>query len=547
MSSTNQQTRPQRGAGAPAGANSLDEAKAGIPRNVLFNWLNYGILILITFLITPLVVHGLGNTAYGVWGLIGQLLGYSSLLDFGVRIAVTRYVARHLALAQAREINKVLTTSLVFSCFSAALALGGGVVGAYLLPRLFAIPAELLLQAQLSCIVVAAGIAVTFPGSVFHGCVTATSRYDLLSIRNISTNVTRALLLWFFLRRGYGLLAVATISTGTLYLGYGLDFLLARRLLPYVRLRREFFDVVTLRSLVTFSVYVFVLSVSWRLIFMTDNVVVGFVLGPVAVAFYTVGLQVADMLRDSLSNITALYAPLASQMDALKQKDSLRRLFLGGARLGLVYVLAGVVGLTVLGPRFLGFWLGESFADRSGPILILLATETAFYTLGLTCSQVLYGMNRHKVNAWLSLGNATANFVLSTIMIRWWGAVGVAWGTLIPAFVVEAIILPVYTASVLHISPLRFYKSVVMRPLAAAAPYGLWLWFWRAQGLVHGYGSLALVVGSGLALYALLAWKLSLDDQDRIFARKVLMSLKAMAPGTDPTGEAPRGESSPTG
>jgi len=542
MSSTNQQAVAQQRAGAPKGAGSLDEAKAGIPRNVLFNWLNYGILILITFLITPLVVHGLGNTAYGVWGLIGQLLGYSSLLDFGVRIAVTRFVARHLALAQAREINKVLTTSLIFTCFSAALALVGGVVGAYLLPRLFAIPSELLFQARLSCMVVAAGIAVTFPGSVFHGCVTATSRYDLLSIRNISTNVTRALLLWFFLRRGYGLLAVATISTGTLYLGYGLDFLLARRLLPYVRLRREFFDVSTLRSLVTFSVYVFVLSVSWRLIFMTDNVVVGFVLGPVAVTFYTVGLQVADMLRDSLSNITALYAPLASQMDALKQKDSLRRLFLGGARMGLLYVLAGVVGLTVLGPRFLGFWLGESFVDRSGPILILLAIETAFYTLALTCSQVLYGMNRHKVNAWLSLSNATANFVLSTILIRWWGAVGVAWGTLIPAFIVEAIILPVYTASILRISLARFYRSVVLRPLIAAAPYGLWLWFCRRQGLVHGYGSLALIIGTGLALYALVAWKFSLDSEDRAFARKALGRLKSIILTMRPAWGATRGE-----
>jgi O-antigen/teichoic acid export membrane protein len=517
---------PQTARGATT---SVDDAKARIPRNVLFNWLNYGTLILIAFLITPLVVHGLGNVAYGVWGLIGQLLGYSFLLDFGVRIAVMRYVARHLALAQAEEINKVLTTGLVVTSFSAALALGGGVVGAYLLPRLFAIPAELLFQARLSCVVVAAGIAVTFPGSVFHGCVTASSRYDLLSIRNILTNVTQAVFLWSFLRRGYGLLAVATISTGTLYLGYGLDFLLARRLLPSIRLRREFFDVPTLRALVTFSVYVFVLSVSARLIFMTDNVVVGFVLGPVAVTFYAVGLQLADMLRDSLSNITALYAPLASQMDALKQKDSLRRLFLGGARIGLLYVLAGVVGLTVLGPRFLGFWLGESFVDRSGPILILLATETAFYAVALTCSQVLYGMNRHKVNAWLSLGNATVNLVLSTILIRWWGAVGVAWGTLIPAFVVEGVLLPLYTAWMLRVSPVRFYSSVVLRPLIAAAPYGLWLWFWRSQGVVRGYASLALIIASGLALYALVAWKFSLDSEDRAFARKALGRLKSMA------------------
>lgn len=36
---------------------------------------------------------------------------------------------------------------------------------------------------------------------------------------------------------------------------------------------------------------------------------------------------------------------------------------------------------------------------------------------------------------------------------------------------------------------------------------------------------------SGLALYDLLAWNLSLDNQDRIFARKALMSLKTMDPG----------------
>jgi hypothetical protein len=61
---------------------------------------------------------------------------------------------------------------------------------------------------------------------------------------------------------------------------------------------------------------------------------------------------------------------------------------------------------------------------------------------------------------------------------------------------------------------MELHRSVVMRPLAAAVPYSLWLWFWRAKGLIRGYGSLALMGGSGLALFALLAWNLSLDNQD---------------------------------
>jgi len=526
---------------------SLRDAKARIPRNVLSNWASYAVNLPITFLILPLVVHRLGSTAYGIWGIIGQVMGYSFLLDLGIRIAVTRYVARHVALDEPRVVNTVLTTGLAFSLIPASLVLVGGVAGAHILPRLFPIPPELVWDARLSFFIVATGVALSFPGSLFNGCVAAVSRYDLLSIRYVIPNIIKALLLWYFLVRGYGLVTVALVGLVAISTGYTLDYVFARSQFPSLSIRREFFNISTLRTLMNFSVYAFILSVSWRMLFMTDSIVVGFVLGPVAVTFYSVGMNLVSLLRESIGNIANLYSPLASQMDAVSQEDSLRRLFTSGSRIALLYVLAGVVSLTVLGPRFLGFWLGESFIGRTGPVVILLAIEAGFYTLCYTCGQVLYGMNRHKVNAWLSLGNATANLTLSTIMVRWWGAVGVAWGTIIPAFVIEAIIVPVYTASLLNVSPGLFYKSVVLRPLIAAAPYGLWLWFWRAQGLVHGYGSLALVVGSGLALYALLAWTLSLDDQDRIFARKVLMSLKAMAPGTERTEEAPGGESSPTG
>jgi hypothetical protein len=123
---------------------------------------------------------------------------------------------------------------------------------------------------------------------------------------------------------------------------------------------------------------------------------------------------------------------------------------------------------------------------------------------------------------------AAVNFSLSSILIRRFGPLGVALGTLIPAIVVEAVLLPIYTSYVLDVSVRRFYLSAVLRPVAAAGPYAVWLWFCRAQGLVRGYGSLALVIGAGLVLYAVLAWKLGLDNEDRTFIRGVLAGMKAM-------------------
>ncbi len=121
-----------------------------------------------------------------------------------------------------------------------------------------------------------------------------------------------------------------------------------------------------LKTLVNFSVYAFIISVAYRLIFMTDNIVVGFVLGPVAIAFYSVGMQLPGILRDSLGNITMIYAPLAYQMDALEQRDSLRRLFLTGSRIALLYVLPGVLGVVFVGPHFLGLWMGGTSSGARG-------------------------------------------------------------------------------------------------------------------------------------------------------------------------------------
>jgi O-antigen/teichoic acid export membrane protein len=512
-------------ASVPEPPNALESAKARIPRNVLCNLCAYGVNLVVGLIIAPLVVHGLGTSAYGVWALIGDMIGYSTLLDLGIRIAVSRYISWHHARGQTREINSILTTGLAFAFVSATILLAGGVVLAMNLTHFFAIPPDLVHSARIAVLLVAAGVAISFPGSLFTGCVTAVSRYDLLSIRNSAWVVCRAVLLWIVLRHGGGIVAVASASLVVACFGYLLDLIFARRILRNLSLGRQYFDLGTLKILVHFSIYAFILSISWRLLFMTDTLVVGFVLGPAVVTFYAVVTGLTTVLRDSLGTVATLYSPLASQMDALGQRKSLQRLFLVGSRVGFAYVVTGVVALVILGPHFLGLWMGPAFILRSGPILRLLAIEVSFYALSFTCGQVLYGMNKHRVNAWVSLSNAAVNFTLSTILIRHWGPVGVAWGTVIPAFVVEVLVLPLYTARLVRVSPVRFYVSSVLKPIAAAAPYALWLWFALSHAMVGGYISLAVVAAAGVALYAAMLWIIGLGNEEKELLSRWLRGL----------------------
>jgi len=64
-------------------------------------------------MLSPFLIHTLGDTRYGVWSVVSALTGYMSLLDLGISSAVAKYVAKHKALNDYKAINVVIGSSLV--------------------------------------------------------------------------------------------------------------------------------------------------------------------------------------------------------------------------------------------------------------------------------------------------------------------------------------------------------------------------------------------------------------------------------------------------
>ena len=69
----------------------------GVLWSTVANWMAFAVAAVVSFMLSPFIVHRLGNSAYGTWVLLGSFVGYLGLLDFGVRGAVTRYVANQHA------------------------------------------------------------------------------------------------------------------------------------------------------------------------------------------------------------------------------------------------------------------------------------------------------------------------------------------------------------------------------------------------------------------------------------------------------------------
>src|SRR4051794_10659667 len=114
--------------------------KTLILKNVSSNWLALAVNILIGIVLSPFILHHLGDTALGIWVLIFSITGYYGLFDLGIRSSVIRYVSKFSASHETEDLAKVINTSLfIYSCIGVLSLLITLVVSVYI-DRVFRVP-----------------------------------------------------------------------------------------------------------------------------------------------------------------------------------------------------------------------------------------------------------------------------------------------------------------------------------------------------------------------------------------------------------------------
>src|SRR5262249_16133486 len=76
---------------------------------------NYGAKLItlgIWFFLTPFILHQLGPTGYGIWILVGSVVAYGALLNFGMTGAIVKYIAEHRAKGESEQAQSLVATAL---------------------------------------------------------------------------------------------------------------------------------------------------------------------------------------------------------------------------------------------------------------------------------------------------------------------------------------------------------------------------------------------------------------------------------------------------
>ncbi len=434
--------------------------------NLLASWGDHAIGVLIGFFLMPFVLNTIGDDQYGLWLFICSIAGYSGLLNLGFAETISRFVAHHSAKDENDEINRVASVvgAIYIGIGFFVMALSG--VVAFLLPYFSNLGDNSVFEVRSVVVLLGANVAIGILGSVFGGVIVGLQRMDVeRGIRSISGIVRLALTVWL-LKKEHGLMTLAGVFLATTLvenIGYAL---IVFRLMPRLRLGWRYLNTKTLRQCLGFSLFALLDGISSKLIDATDTVVIGLAFGTRAIVPYYIGLRLVQFITQPLQLIGSIVMPRGAELGAGAHNDRLRVLVEKGLGLAFLLTAAFWIGAYFFGDSVIQAWVGRSYGESHQIMLVLLGAQVVATPMRVLRG-VLFGMGEVRTPALLYFTEACINVVLSLLLMKPLGVLGVALGTAIPIVVVELGVLLPFALRRLQFPMAGFLRSVAMPQLPA--------------------------------------------------------------------------------
>jgi len=475
--------------------------KGQIIKNISSNWFSLGINVVTGIIVSPFIVHRLGDTANGIWVLIFSVTGYYGLFDLGIRSSVVRYVSKFTATGEDEELAKVVNTSLFsYSCIGLA-ALLLTLILAFNVDHIFRkVPADMLPTARLLLLMVGASVAVNFPLGVFGGFLEGLQRFYILSWTNIVSTVARTVLIFVLLGRGYGLVMLAFITIILPLIAAIVRAAIALHLRP-VPIRLHYVEKGTFRRIANYSGSTFLIMVAGRLKFKSDEVVIGTMLSAAAITYFSIGNRIVDYAGQVVTTLAQVFVPMSSQSDAKGDINRLRKIFVVGNRVCALIIFPICATLLILGRSVIEVWMGKRYVAASYPVLVVMIIACTLWWSQSASGRVLFGMSKHGTWAKITLMEGVANLILSIALIPRFGIVGDAVGTAIPLALSTIYFMPRHVSRLLGIRVWTYLREAYVLPFLLTIPLATTFLLLKQWFIPHNYRQLGLQFLIGAAVY----------------------------------------------
>lgn len=508
-------------------------------KNVIASLLSYGTNVVIAFFLSPYILRRLGDAQYGVWALFGEMLTYYGLLDFGVRSALSYYAGQALASHRNEDLRRHLSTAFYSLTIIAVVAFVSttGLLIAFRnhLGDAAISPDEVVASASFFLFIFCLGL----PFETFSAVLVGNVRLYLVNVSEIAARVLSTALMFVVLSWKPSLIALAVTQLAAKTVYWALLAYFSRKYVPDARISIRLATWSSLRQLVSYGGQNFFLQTSVLLLTRKDIILITAFWGVAFVPLYAFARILVQNITFACQAVTQPLRPNLLLYWTRGEKDKAYEVYYTGARYSSFVAGMLVAFVAAYSSDILRLWVGRRFVEgdilfRSDIVLLLLLFANLPRLLHSISWQFLFATNTQRGLTILLMCEAVVNIVLSLLLVKPYGLVGLGIASLIPMVLSHLINVPLLIRKSVGASFRRYVTDGVARPLAGSVVIfllGVWLRFsfpvvgWTELFLQGGIlASLALLFGVAVVATPL--------DRERLVnkLRRVPAAVRAVTP-----------------
>ena len=395
--------------------------------NLVQSILDYSAKLIVGLVVVPILVTGLGRNLFGVWEMLGRLVGYMESTDGrptqALRLVVSNQQSQTDDGAKRRLVGSAL---VVWLCFLPLWIFAGAVL-IWLAPAITKVAPALHSTVRLACGLMMAAILVaglaSLPESVLRGMNLGYKRMGLQAGLSLAGGALLAGAIYV----GLGLPGVAGAGIALAGLTGACFFIVVRRQVPWFGVERP--RRAEVATLLTMSLWIASGDLVAKLLLASDVLVLGMVLSAGSVTTYVLTGYAARLAVNLYS--LAADAAMPGLAGIIGARSYARAALLRRELLAITGVFTAVAGATILlwNRSFVHLWVGgENYAGTwTNLLLVLVAVQTAFIRCDAYLIDAALQPGR-RVKVSLVAAVATLTF---TVLLTWQaGMVGLCLGIL---------------------------------------------------------------------------------------------------------------------
>jgi len=325
----------------------------------------------VLFVVYPIYINNLGTEIFGVWVMVGVIIGWSQIGSLGIPQTIMKFAAGAAAKGNKKELIEYVSSSLTVILFSGIMILFLLFIVKDTIVNIFQVPLTIKLSMPLYVILAGLIVVVSFIAQTINGILSGIGRMDIANINDITGKIIGSIVSVALILKGYGIFGLLIGSMSECVIILVVASIISILSLGFNPYNIKFIKKGRIKETVFFGGTLSISSLFAMFLEPFNRFILGQYVGLSTATVYDVASRVVSQVRGILEAAFRSFVPQSSVYYSMGYKNKLRDMSNRSVSFICIFGVPILLTLIIWSPELISMWLRIEMQDITYAVRII--------------------------------------------------------------------------------------------------------------------------------------------------------------------------------